>query len=321
MPYLLGTDEAGYGPNLGPLVISATLWRVPHENCDTDLYELLDGAVARSATAANETPPVVIADSKQLYKPGRGLGCLEQAIFPALSVTGGWPDSWQSCWQMLAPESHDQLAELPWYRGYDQRLPCELESESIERSARVLQAAAGRVGVSLVTVRSTALFPRRLNERIEALGSKGTVLSYATLALVSDLLASLEGEPVYVICDKHGGRDRYGALLQVGFPDHLIEVRRESRQQSTYRWGPPDRRVEIRFQAGGEALLPSALASMTSKYLRELAMRSFNHFWCRHVSTLKPTAGYPVDARRFKADIESTQRKLGINDRVLWRIR
>ncbi len=29
MPYLLGTDEAGYGPNLGPLVISASVWEVP----------------------------------------------------------------------------------------------------------------------------------------------------------------------------------------------------------------------------------------------------------------------------------------------------
>ena len=26
--YLIGTDEAGYGPNLGPLVISATVWQV-----------------------------------------------------------------------------------------------------------------------------------------------------------------------------------------------------------------------------------------------------------------------------------------------------
>ena len=28
MLYVIGTDEAGYGPHLGPLVISATLWQL-----------------------------------------------------------------------------------------------------------------------------------------------------------------------------------------------------------------------------------------------------------------------------------------------------
>ena len=28
MPYLIGTDEAGYAPNLGPLVVSASAWWV-----------------------------------------------------------------------------------------------------------------------------------------------------------------------------------------------------------------------------------------------------------------------------------------------------
>ena len=39
MTLLIGTDEAGYGPNLGPLVVAATAWRVdtPAEDAETVL--------------------------------------------------------------------------------------------------------------------------------------------------------------------------------------------------------------------------------------------------------------------------------------------
>jgi hypothetical protein len=60
---------------------------------------------------------------------------------------------------------------------------------------------------------------------------------------------------------------------------------------------------------------------MASKYLRELAMGAFNEFWRRRVAGLRPTAGYPQDARRFKADIAGALASLGIDDRQLWRAR
>ena len=69
----------------------------------------------------------------------------------------------------------------------------------------------------------------------------------------------------------------------------------------------------------GERFLPTALASMTAKYLRELSMRAFNKFWSVHVPDLRPTAGYPKDAHRFYKDIRTAQRKLGIDDHALWR--
>jgi hypothetical protein len=68
-------------------------------------------------------------------------------------------------------------------------------------------------------------------------------------------------------------------------------------------------------------MLAAALASMTAKYLREISLRPFNRFWQEHVPGLKPTAGYPNDARRFKAEILAAQQRLGIDDRVLWRCR
>ncbi|MDZ4656912.1 MAG: hypothetical protein SH868_04960, partial [Bythopirellula sp.] len=127
--------------------------------------------------------------------------------------------------------------------------------------------------------------------------------------------------PLHVVCDKHGGRNRYGALLQHHFPDVWIDTLAESGPASRYAWGPPESRVDICFRVKGEAELPVALASMTAKYHRELAMRAFNAFWCARIPDLRPTAGYPTDAKRYKAAIAVLQKELEIEDDVLWRWR
>jgi len=164
-------------------------------------------------------------------------------------------------------------------------------------------------------------FPEEFNRLCDEHGTKGAALSHVTLGLAAELSRPLGAEPISVLCDKHGGRNRYADLLADHFPDHFIEIHGESRARSIYRFGPPDRRIEFRFQTKGESYLQAALASMASKYLRELAMRAFNHFWCSRVPDLKPTAGYPQDARRFKAAIAGVQAKLGIEDDALWRRR
>jgi hypothetical protein len=50
-------------------------------------------------------------------------------------------------------------------------------------------------------------------------------------------------------------------------------------------------------------------------------MRAVNHFWQSRVENLKPTAGYPQDAKRFRVDIAEVQAKLKIPDRLLWRLK
>ena len=47
MGYLIGTDEAGYGPNLGPLVISATAWEAPDGVGGEDLFDRLGHVIAQ----------------------------------------------------------------------------------------------------------------------------------------------------------------------------------------------------------------------------------------------------------------------------------
>ena len=319
MAYLVGTDEAGYGPKLGPLIISSSLWKIPDDRAEVDLYDMLAPAVSSVADPGNPSQ-VVIADSKQLYQSGGGLGGLEKSLFPALSIIGQREECWTKLWQALAPGSDSQWGHLPWYKGFDLRLPCATTVSQIELLTNVLRTALENAGVLLMSIQSTAIFPQRMNERIEASGNKSTVLSEESLDLVKRMIEPLDNEPVRLIFDKHGGRNRYAALLQHAFPDEIIQVVEEGRRESIYRCGRT-RRMEMRFVVKGERFLPAALASVTSKYLRELAMRALNHFWCDNVQNLKPTAGYPVDARRFRLDIQTAQNQMGVSDRILWRDR
>ena len=166
-----------------------------------------------------------------------------------------------------------------------------------------------------------AVFPQRFNEVTDGYNNKAEALSRLTLGLVHRMMEELDDAPVLVYCDKHGGRSFYGPLLQQQFPDWLVEVHGETRSESIYRWGRPERRVEVRFCMNCERHLPAALASMASKYLREVSMQAFNDFWLARVPELRPTAGYPSDSKRFKEDIREAQTALGISDHVLWRTR
>ena len=323
MGYVIGTDEAGYGPSLGPLVISATVWHVPDDTLDVDLYKRLRKIVtARLPRAGGKSGGrVVMADSKVLYSTATGIGMLERSFLAALGWLDIRPAGWQEIWSHLCPEALEVFPAAPWYLGYDATLPLEAAWGEIDRGAQKLRAGGEAAGARLVKIRSVAVFPDRWNDALDEHGNKATALSCLTLELLCRILAELPDGRVSVICDKHGGRNCYGSLLQRHVGDVLVEIYREEAELSLYRWGPAERRVEACFRPRAERFLPTALASMTSKYLRELAMRPFNQFWQQHVPDLRATAGYTKDARRFKEAIGERQLALGIADRILWRAR
>jgi len=323
VPYLIGPDEAGYGPNLGPLVISATVWHVSDGVFAAELYRRLADVVVAvpSRGRAGEPLRVVIADSKALYQPAKGLRHLETGVLAALGVLNRRPATWPHVLDQLAPGADARRRVLPWYADYEASLPLAVPRKAVDELAATLGAGLAAAGVQLVEMRSRVIFEEEFNQLVEQYDNKGAALSHATLDLVSEVCQPLGQEAISIVCDKHGGRNSYQHLLAEHFPESVIEVHGEARDRSVYRFGPHDRRVEIAFQMKAESLLPAALASMASKYLRELAMEALNAFWCGRVPGLKRTAGYPQDAVRFKADIAPAQAELGIADRLLWRMR
>ena len=321
MRYLLGTDEAGYGPNLGPLVVAATAWQVPKEILPEGMYKALRRGVCTKACEP-DARKLAIADSKLLYKPGCSLAPIERGVLAALSLLERLPTSWRTIWQALDNHLHAAFTMEPWHAGYDEPLPIDLPGGCLSAICPRLRDCFAAAAIKLVDIQAAVVFPSHFNDLVDEHDNKAEALSLTTLRLARRLIEQLpEREPVQIMCDKHGGRCRYAALLQHVFPDELVRVVREQRELGVYELRFGGRQLEFHFLMNGERMLPTALASMTAKYLRELAMRPFNTFWQSHVPGLRPTAGYPTDSRRFLADILAAKTRLQIGDRLLWRER
>ena len=54
MPYVIGTDEAGYGPNFGPLVVTATVWKLDDGIDPVSLYKHLRRIVTNGVDRASK---------------------------------------------------------------------------------------------------------------------------------------------------------------------------------------------------------------------------------------------------------------------------
>ena len=324
-----GVDEAGYGPNLGPLVMSA----VVAEGERPDLWVDLATTVCR---AGGRCGRLWVDDSKRVYTGGVGLDRLEAATGAMLAATGVEPPS-SLDELLLALGSSASASELDrWVDPLWPPRPVPRERVGVrvfdstpadgtprtltpsppgDPSKNPLDGANWRI----VGVRTVALGPARFNEALT--GSKAAVHASVFAELIAPLWDRAgDGVPNFVRSDKHGGRNFYADVLSQACPGATITPVVEGPALSRYVLTSPGRRVEVAFEPradAGDGLV--ALASMASKAVRERWMGVFNAYWARRVPGLRPTAGYPVDARRFRDAIEPEARRLGLGPEVWWR--
>ncbi len=319
MPHQIGTDEAGYGPNYGPLVITGTLWETVDP--ESQLYNLLRGSVTNGSVERPESQ-LLIADSKKVYGASKRLKNLELPVLAILySLNHTVPTTWQELLQQVVnTNSINSIQQETWLLDRELSLPVAADLATIVELGEAFLNDCQQAEVALSKIVSVPVFAGPFNRGITEHGNKANLLSTSTLRIVRDLL-DLTSEDVVVGCDKHGGRSRYGALIQEVITEEFVWAGRETLHISEYSFQEDGRSVKLRFEAKGESFLPTALASMVSKYVREVFMLIWNGFWQQHVADLKPTQGYPQDAKRFKNDINSIQTQLAIPDHQIWRSR
>lgn len=324
----VGIDEAGYGPNLGPLVLTAVVAESTGASPPGVRFEprTLDfwGDLATTVDRAGGDPERLwVNDSKAIFRAGKGRDRLEHACWAALQAAGHPPPG--SIVELLAAlgAGTPEQAELsPWLEegqhvpSFPSLIPARVEDLSARRCLTP-HAAQWRIKA----VRSVVVGPGRFNKEL----AHRELKSHVHFAAFSELLLWLwdlaaDGTATSVTSDKHGGKHYYLPGLCRAIPDAWIDRGEEGAELSRYLIRDRARTLEL-------GLMPRAdrtdglvaVASIVSKTVRELWMDVFNAYWLARLPGLRPSAGYPVDAGRFRREIEAAARAEDCDPAIWWR--
>ena len=289
MTLVIGVDENGLGPRLGPLIVTAVAIEA-------------DPAVAGSAKAALSKPPSGLrgrlADSKELVSYGESW--LGEAWARAIAERAGL--------SVTSPEA--LLRGISLRSDRDLRAPCPPQHETqcwnthaeafaaddaaVARAKKDL-ARLERRGLNVRKVRTEILCTRRLNDAARAGTSRFAVDLHAMERLVLSLREEL-GRDVTAVCGKVGGYDRYGDAFGP-LAGRLHVALEEGRARSEYRF--PGLGTMAFVRDADESHLSVSLASLVGKWARDLLMGRIVRHYQGLAEGVPDASGYhdPVTAR------------------------
>ena len=302
MAVLVGIDEAGFGPILGPLVVSSTTFKLPSELLRADLWQVLQRTVAYSRR--HPSGRLLITDSKKAHSPSSGIRHLERTTLSMLSVLGYRPASLEGLLSQLDATCLPRLKAYAWYtRLAEHGLPSH--DPDIAVAAHALSQDMARNNMAFLGIESRCLDVGYYNERVKTVRNKSNVLFSITCTLLKTAWDLHQTADFQVVIDRQGGRVHYSDSLLRMFPGMSLTILRENERISSYVLSDAGRQIRVHFAVKADTrCLPVSLASMVSKYLRELMMQQINNYFVDRCPELKRTAGYWQDGLRFIQDLE-----------------
>ena len=285
---LSGIDEAALGPILGPYCCALTSFEV------TNNIELFD--------VFSEFKKVIVGDSKKLYKSGKSIRDLENT---ALSFYSSFcktqPTTLMNLLSnLIIDKKHlNELCAIPWFNNIKNlQLPIKCDSREIQMNSDNLTEFLKIKKLKIKNIKVDVVSADRFNKIL----LNGFNKSQCCQQILGPLLKDSLDDQSRLTVDRQGGRRYYGEWLIDIYPGTNISVNKETQDLSSYNIS----NSIIQFQVkGDEKFLETALASIFSKYIRELMMICFNDYWVKTFPDIKSTAGYPLDGKRFINDLNS----------------
>jgi ribonuclease HII len=319
---VIGIDEAGLGPLLGPLTIGYSAFRLPRPVSADGLFSLnMWRELGLSKNPAQRKKRPVVCDSKKIYSPAKGIAALEEETLSWVHLAGHSCESFDSFRAAMCPLARERAQSYDWYVNAPQ-FPLEASIERASLRAASLRRKLNDAGYALESFGVSPVLEGELNGLMKQVGNKAR----AEFEVIARILGPLwqRHRHVAVLCDRQGGRTRYGRALLNQFPEAQVQALHEAKEISSYELSIPEvegcPRMFIAFIEKGDGNhLPIALASMGAKYLRELMMSQFNAWFHTYDAGIKPTAGYYGDGQRWLNDTSALRQKLGVRDERLIR--
>lgn len=286
---VIGIDENGLGPVLGPMVVTACAFGTPSYAPEL-FWQLSDKDLPAD-------------DSKVVFKQNKHAWA-ESAVLKWLSLFGHVPKTATDLFSRIC-----QLQPLPCPTNFPKvcrlkdEIPLPLFSANAPSARSLdLRNRFESAQISPVWVGSFSICPGQYNEAMATGGRNKLQYDFELMIrLIRIVEQQFPHDEILAICGKVGGTKNYRPWFEAINITPLTTLK-EIPECSKYICG--DRTTIAFIKDGDSAHLPVAVASMVGKYIREIHISEMNRLLAPNQ---KPVSGYRDP--RTKSFIESTRLK------------